>query len=121
MPRRAAACCLIAAAALNAGATAPARAQTACGEVCIHAKPNFQGRKVCYRAPVRVPNIPVAWGAGFVPGSVRVSGTPGCAPIAYFFGQPDYAGAVGAYFSYAKDISARRYQSFRLRFSRRRR
>jgi len=86
-----------------------------CGMVCVYAKPDFKGRRVCYDNPIRTPNLQRAWGKGFVPGSVKVTRRGACSPVAYFFTEHGYRGVVAAYFGSAGNISARKYRSFRIK------
>jgi hypothetical protein len=88
-----------------------------CGTVCVFAKPDFKGKRICYLRPARAANIEKAWGQGFVPGSVKVSRRGRCSPIAYFFTERGYRGVVAAYFGSAADITARKFRSFRLKHS----
>jgi hypothetical protein len=86
-----------------------------CGLVCVYAKPDFKGKRVCYSNPIRTPNLQRAWGKGFVPSSIKVMRDGRCSPIAYFFTETGYRGVVAAYFGTAPDIARRKYRSFHLK------
>jgi len=86
-----------------------------CGRVCVYAKPDFKGKRVCYSNPIRTPNLQRAWGKGFVPGSIKVTRHGRCSPVAYFFTETGYRGVVAAYFGSAADIARRKYRSFHLK------
>ena len=107
-------------AALPVGAAGPAKGaeKKRCGIVCIYAKPDFKGRRVCLSRTTRTANIEKSWGRGFVPGSVRVARQEGCSPVAYFYTGLGYTGVVAAYFGTASNIIARRFRSFRLKHER---
>jgi hypothetical protein len=102
-------------AAVLLGAQTVQAAAKKCGLVCVYAKPDFKGKRVCYSNPIRTPNLQRAWGKGFVPGSIKVTREGRCSPIAYFFTEPGYRGVVAAYFGTAADIARRKYRSFHLK------
>lgn len=112
-PRLVCAFAVCAAAALAASPVHAAGAKK-CGMVCVYAKPDFKGKRVCYSNPIRTPNLQRAWGKGFVPGSVKVTRRGRCSPVAYFFTEPGYRGVVAAYFGTAGNIAGRKFRSFRL-------
>jgi hypothetical protein len=106
--------CVAVAMALGAQAALAAGAKK-CGRVCVYAKPDFKGKRVCYSNPIRTPNLQRTWGKGFVPGSIKVTRQGRCSPVAYFFTEPGYRGVVAAYFGTAADIARRKYRSFHLK------
>jgi hypothetical protein len=113
---RLAALAIAGAAGLALGAAAvEAAGKKTCGLVCVYDQPHFKGRRVCYDHPIRTANLELAWGKGFVPGSIQVTRYGTCSPIAYFFTEPGYRGVVAAYFGTAADITTRRFRSFHLK------